>query len=116
MTLAPFDQRGGPPRGGHPGRRPRAWYRRQPRDQVRPCPTCCWTGDGPAERQALFSAALGLAVEFPPSDEAALESEEDEVASAGVLALSPSVLAGLPGLPRGAGPEKPEALKTTPPR
>src|SRR4029453_7049984 len=101
MTLAPFDQRGGPPRGGHPGRRPRAWYRRRPPDQVRPCPTCCWMGaTGPAERQALFSAALGLAVEFPPSDEAALESEEDEVASAGVLALSPSVLAGLPDLPR----------------
>jgi hypothetical protein len=65
------------------------WWRRR----LRRCRSCC-SGrvDRPAERQALFSAALGLEVE-PPSEVEPLEPEE---ASAGFLALSPSVLAGLP--------------------
>src|SRR5262245_57750368 len=41
---------------------------------------------------ALFSAGLGVEADRPPSDDEALESEEDEVVSAGFLALSPSAL------------------------
>ena len=61
-------------------------------------PGCCSARTtSPAEGQALFSAALGAEVELPPSD-GFLVSEDDEAgfASAGFLALSPSVLAALP--------------------
>src|SRR4029450_6123155 len=90
MTLAPFDRRGGPPRDGH-----RAGGRGH------------GIGGGPGGPQALFSAALGVEVEPPPSDEAF------EVVSAGFLALSPapSVLAGLP---RESVRYNPEPLNTMP--
>jgi hypothetical protein len=71
------------------------------RPRRRRCPGCCWASAArPAEvGQALFSAALGLAAELPPSDPPP-PSDDDVLAvvSAGFFALSPppSVLAGLP--------------------
>src|SRR5512132_3164009 len=107
MTLAPFDRRGDPPRGGPPGRRPRAWYR----SGTRPGPgrgrTTGRRGVTAANRpaqgragQALFSAGLVVELELAPSEDEALEAE---LLSAAFLDLSlsppPSAL-GVEGLPR----------------
>ena len=54
---------------------------------------------GPAEGQALFSAALGLAVEFPPSDDG-LGVRGGRGRVGGLLGLVAVGLGGLPDLPR----------------